>query len=196
MSDAADVEIRRGTPEQKEELTATVATSFHPLSVCEWLVPDPQERTQRFQPYFGIVTEHALQHGIVEYTPGYSGVAVWLDAPFPDIDDYEAKLAAATGPWVERFNKLDEEFHHAHPMERPHGYLAFLGVLEPHQGHGIGTALLNHRLAQYDAEGKPAYLESSNPRSRRLYERVGFSRCNPDLDLPGDAMTPMWRDPR
>lgn len=196
MSDAADVEILRGRPEQQEELTRTVATSFHPLDVCQWLVPDPQERAERFQPYFGIVTEHALRHGIVEYTPGFTGVAVWLKAPFPDIDDYDEKLAAAAGPWLERFQALDEQFHHAHPMDAPHGYLAFLGVLEGHQGKGIGTALLNHRLAEFDAEGLPTYLESSNPRSLRLYERVGYRRVNPDLDLPyqGEPMTPVWRD--
>jgi len=34
--------------------------------------------------------------------------------------------------------------------------------------------LLQTAIARCDAEGLPAYLESTNPRNRPLYERHGF----------------------
>lgn len=159
------------------------------------MIPDPQERAERLPAFFGIVIGHALEHGTVEYTPGYTGVAVWLDVPFPDIPDYDERLAAACGPWSERFRQLDEAFHKVHPTDQEHGYLAFLGVLKEFQGNGIGAALMRHRLAELDRAGRPSYLEASNARSRRFYQRLGYCDCGPDLGLPydGEQLQPIWR---
>jgi ribosomal protein S18 acetylase RimI-like enzyme len=189
--------ILRATPADREAVAATIATSFHQLDLNQWLIPDPQERAERLPVFFGIVTGHALEHGTVLYTPGFAGVAVWLDFPFPDIPEYDERLAAACGPWADRFRMLDQEFHKLHPTDREHGYLCFLGVLEAHQGRGMGTALMRHRLAELDAAGKPSYLEASNARSRRFYQRLGYRDCAPQLDLPydGEQMYPVWRDP-
>ncbi len=59
---------------------------------------------------------------------------------------------------------------------------------------GIGGRLLSFGVARVDAEGMPAYLESSNPRNIGLYERHGF-RVTRVLDLPGGAptATAMWK---
>jgi len=62
----------------------------------------------------------------------------------------------------------------AHRPTHPHWYLTDLAVGEDARGHGVGTALLRHRLAVVDAAGCDAYLEATTPGSRRLYERLGF----------------------
>jgi ribosomal protein S18 acetylase RimI-like enzyme len=49
-----------------------------------------------------------------------------------------------------------------------------IGVDPVRQGRGLGSALLKHGLGQCDAQGLPAYLESSNPKNVPLYERHGF----------------------
>jgi GNAT superfamily N-acetyltransferase len=79
-------------------------------------------------------------------------------------------------------------------------YLAFLAVLAimPNaQGQGWGSALLTHRHTELDELGRPAYLEASNTRSRKLYEATGYRDCAPPLNLPyqGEPMFPMWRAP-
>ena len=57
--------------------------------------------------------------------------------------------------------------------------------------------LLAENLAQIDAEGVPAFLESSNPVNDRRYERLGFVRCGEfELGEDGPGVTQMWRDPR
>ncbi|GAA4909361.1 hypothetical protein GCM10023223_29220 [Stackebrandtia albiflava] len=81
-----------------------------------------------------------------------------------------------------------------HPVGEPHLYLAVMGVVSDRRGHGIGTALLRHRLQRADRDGIGTYLEAGSPRSRALYLRHGFA----DLGHPvriADAppLQPMWR---
>ena len=59
------------------------------------------------------------------------------------------------------------EMERRHPRE-PHHYLALIGTDPAHQGRGIGTALLEPVLARCDAEGLPAYLESSKALERAV----------------------------
>ena len=57
-------------------------------------------------------------------------------------------------------------------------------------------ALLAHNLTTIDAEGMPAYLESTNGANDKRYEALGFRRVGsfsrPDGQL---AISTMWRDP-
>jgi ribosomal protein S18 acetylase RimI-like enzyme len=64
-----------------------------------------------------------------------------------------------------------------HPKE-PHWYL-FMLVTDPEvQRRGVGTALLEHALAQVDAEGVPAYLETQKEDNLAYYRRFGFELVN------------------
>jgi hypothetical protein len=51
-------------------------------------------------------------------------------------------------------------------------------------------------LERIDAEGAPAFLESSNPVNTPRYERLGFSVCG-EFELPEDGpnVAQMWREP-
>ncbi len=84
----------------------------------------------------------------------------------------------------------------AHPRE-PHYYLESLGTRADQQGKGAGSAVLEPMLERCDAEGVPAYLESSNPRNVPFYARHGFVERGP-LRMPKGAppMMTMWREPR
>ncbi len=61
-----------------------------------------------------------------------------------------------------------------HPTT-PHWYLPWLAVPPALQGGGLGSSLLAECLADIDASGLPAYLETPNPRTVPLYERHGFA---------------------
>jgi ribosomal protein S18 acetylase RimI-like enzyme len=82
-----------------------------------------------------------------------------------------------------------------HPHE-PHWYLAMIGVDPVRQGQGLGSALLKKGLERCDADGLPAYLESSNPKNVPLYERHGFEVMG--LIQPADfpPLYPMFRPAR
>jgi GNAT superfamily N-acetyltransferase len=92
--------------------------------------------------------------------------------------------------------KLLELFEAARPASPPHYYLSLLGSDPARRGNGYGMALLDHTLAQIDAEGMPAYLESSNPDNDARYERRGFRRFG-EFKRPdgGHTVAKMWREP-
>jgi len=83
-----------------------------------------------------------------------------------------------------------------HPKER-HYYLLAIGVDPPRQGQGVGSTLLQPMVERLDAEGVPAYLESSKERNIPLYERFGFKIAQ-EYPLPdnGPPLWAMWREPR
>jgi GNAT superfamily N-acetyltransferase len=82
-----------------------------------------------------------------------------------------------------------------HRPRRPHWYLADVAVSASARGLGVGSALLEHRLAQVDRERLPAYLEATTEGSRRLYERFGFRALGP-VPVRGPRPTAMLREPR
>ncbi len=71
-----------------------------------------------------------------------------------------------------------------------------VGVEPERQGRGVGSALLREVLTQCDAEGLPAYLESSNERNLTLYRRHGFEVIEElRLGRSGPLLWLMWREP-
>ena len=92
------------------------------------------------------------------------------------------------GEMMQVFEQMDRY----HPKE-PCWYLPLIGVDPAHQGRGCGSALLQYALAQCDADGLPAYLESSNPRNISLYLRHGFEIIGNIQAGSSPTMTPMLR---
>ena len=58
--------------------------------------------------------------------------------------------------------------------------LAGIQLLPAHQGHGIGTHLVEQFLVEARVAGVPARIsvEKDNPRARALYERLGFAKVD------------------
>jgi hypothetical protein len=58
-------------------------------------------------------------------------------------------------------------------------------------------ALLAENLARIDAEGRPAYLESTNAANLDRYRSAGFADLG-GFELPdgGPTVVTMWRDAR
>lgn len=88
-----------------------------------------------------------------------------------------------------------EDMIRYHPQE-PHWYLPFIGVEPAHQGHGLGALLLQPILAQCDAKGLPAYLESTNPRNQTFYECQGFKALGEIRAGSCPPIVPMLRPAR
>jgi GNAT superfamily N-acetyltransferase len=185
-------------PADLDALSGVIAAAFHDLPPSRWLVADEAARREIFPGYFRLFVEYALAAGVVDTVPGRGAVALWLpggpDAGPPPAD-YDARLAALTGPWAERFAVFDDALDRRHPGAR-HQHLAMIAVRPGGQGAGTGTALLLARHQVLDRGGVPAYLEASSDRARQLYLRHGYADHGPPIDLPGGPpMYPMWRDP-
>jgi hypothetical protein len=59
----------------------------------------------------------------------------------------------------------------------------------------LGSALLAQVLAGVDADGMPAYLESSSERNLALYGRHGFEVTSEVVIPGGPRIWPMWPQP-
>jgi GNAT superfamily N-acetyltransferase len=190
---AANVEIIAGDQDAAPVAADIIADAFEALDVTHWLVPDSSRRRGVLERNMLIWTTHASKHGMIHLTSDHSGVAVWFPVtePPPEPDDYAERLAAACGPWTDRFRQLDEAFEAHHPHD-PHHHLAFLAIRPGHQGRGIGTALLNHHHEMYPDVAD--YLEASSWSSRALYLRHDFADRGPFF-LPdgGPPLWAMWR---
>lgn len=128
-------------------------------------------------------------------------MALWIPPGRPELRPEDEKrlpslLAEQLGDGAARALETFERFEAAHPEREPHYYLSLLGTNPDHSGKGLGIGLLADGLARIDAEGMPAFLESSNPINTPRYERLGFAVCG-EFDLPDDgpSVSQMWRDP-
>lgn len=73
-----------------------------------------------------------------------------------------------------------------------HWYLHMVGASPERQGLGIGSKLLQHGLERIDTS-EPAYLESSNDGTSRLYRKFGFETAGTIKLWPGYSIDRMWR---
>jgi ribosomal protein S18 acetylase RimI-like enzyme len=194
--------VNRATLGDARSIAALLSDAFQDDPVSGWLIPDPAARRRRHMRFFLPFVEHALRDGEVQlhYDNGYAGAALWLEAGDKDGQaggpDME-KLREALGPdGFDRFLVLGDLMHKHHPVGVRHAYLTFVGVPPERQQEGIGRLLLETKLVQLDQAGTPAYLESSSPRSRYLYLRLGFRPLGDPFTLPGGPpMYPLWREP-
>ena len=90
---------------------------------------------------------------------------------------------------------LGDALEKAHPREQ-HFYLFFMAVDPRFQGKGLGSAIVDATLRHIDQAGMPAYLENSNPRNARLYERAGFVARSNISPKGAPPLIPMWRTTR
>ncbi|NJP35817.1 GNAT family N-acetyltransferase [Micromonospora thermarum] len=195
----AQAAIRRATPSDIDRLSTLMADAFLIAPVGDWLIPGLATRRKVYIDYFDIFIRHGLRHGMVEVNDNLTGAAIWFpqNHTTPEPDDYDTQLAAACGPWTDRFKLLDDTLAQQHPAGVLHHYLAFLAVAPNAQSRGIGSALLERHHRWLDRNGIPAFLEASEPRNRDLYLRHGY-QANKPFHLPQDGppLWPMWRDPK
>ncbi len=193
--------IRPARTADRDAVARLIGVAFMADPVSGWVFPDEDHRRAVHAPFFGVFVDMALRHGWVDVAGDYAGAALWLSATGkedPAADDAGEEMAAELVRIAgsERGGMVGRLTEQVHPTE-PHYYLPIIGVHPDHRGGGIGAALITRVTERCDREGVAAYLEASNPRSKALYERLGFVFTGTTVDLPdGPPMWPMWREPR
>jgi ribosomal protein S18 acetylase RimI-like enzyme len=190
------------TEEDVDAITETVTLAFLDDPIWRVALARPDGSTSHLRPYWRVFVESAVHRGTAYITAGASSVALWTAPGEPELSEEDESRAAgmleqALPP--ESFAALEtiyQRFEDAHPHE-PHAYLGFLATHPDYRGRGIAQQLLAENLADLDARGIPAYLESSNPVNDHRYERAGFHRIGRFNAVLNDAsISTMWRDPR
>ena len=171
--------------------------------VFGWLMQGRSDLQRRLTTVFTAFATGAVHKpdGQILVTDDRAAASIWLPprgwrTPVSELVQQGPDLVRAFGPRTVRALRLLTRVEKHHPDE-PHWYLEAIGVVPDARGKGIGPKVLVPVLDRCDADGVPAYLESSNPRNISFYERHGFVR-RPLFPLPAGCpvITPMWRDPR
>jgi GNAT superfamily N-acetyltransferase len=197
------VVIRTAGEGDRELVVRLLDEAFQDDPVSGWVFPDDEYRRTKHPELMAAFTGIVLAEGRIDVTEDGTACALWLSVPADDSaddhaeDDGPAQVRAAVDPENERIELIGRLTADVHTGGRAHAYLWMIGVAPERQGEGLGSALITSVLDRCDREGLPAYLEASNARSRKLYERLGFAVVDRPLDLPdGPRMWPMWREPQ
>uniref|UniRef100_A0AAU3GSS1 GNAT family N-acetyltransferase n=1 Tax=Streptomyces sp. NBC_01401 TaxID=2903854 RepID=A0AAU3GSS1_9ACTN len=194
------VRVRQADQGDRDRIVRILEEAFHHDPVSSWIFPDEDHRRAVHGKFLGVFADVALDNGRVDLLEDGAATALWLSVPAgaPEgEDDTPALMRETADPDNERAELVGRLTGAVHPHDRAHAYLLMIGVSPERQGEGIGEALMRGVLEQCDREGTPAYLEASSPRSRGLYERLGFTFMGRTVDLPeGPPMWPMWREPQ
>ena len=188
-----------------DAVTETIALAFRDDPVWGPALSAHDGGTDHLAAFWRFFVEGAISHHNVFLQEGPAGeaatVAVWLP---PGVDELTGEQEAQVDALMERtltperfaaYQRLWELFEESHPHAAPHMYLSLLATHPKHRGRGIGQRLLAETLERFDAEGLPAYLESTNPANDHRYERAGFRPVGGFRSvLDGAAVTTMWRD--
>ncbi len=209
------IDVRPARRTDVTDLARVLGRAFEDDPVFCWLQPDPGTRRAALPAFFGALTRHqylaggGVQVAAAEARVGAAalgtaalGAAALWDPPGrepPSPRRQIAMLPAVIRTFRGRLGiarALSEQMKAQHP-EEPHWYLAMIGSDPRVRGSGFGNALLRSRLDRCDAEGSPAYLESSNPDNIGYYHRFGFDVTG-EIPMPGGgpSLWPMWRQPR
>ena len=186
--------IRNAGPDDLEGLTRLMTEAFADDPLWRWAFPN-----LGLEPWWRFLLASALRYPHVWIAGDFAAASVWIPPGGHELTDEEEQrveplLREVAGERADDILALLERFDAAHPHDEEHYYLSLLGTARAHRGNGIGMALLAENLAAIDAEGRAAYLESSNPANDRRYEGVGFRRAG-EFSTPDGAhhVTTMWR---
>ena len=192
-------EPRKAKPADVPALATALARAFDDDPVIGWVFPDAGRRPRYAERLFAMRLRDLIRQQET-YTLANRGGALWAvpgewKVPVLEQARMVVRLARGLGARAPRILSGLHEVETRHPRA-PHYYLAVLGVDPDDQGRGMGSALMGPVLAACDADGVPAYLESSKERNVDFYARHGF-RVTDELRLPaGPPVWLMWRDPR
>lgn len=197
------IEVRKAGPPDVPALTGVLARAFDDDPMANWFVAQDKRREERLAHMHRVELEKiSLPHGEVYTTAGLQGAALWAPpgrwkmGTLQQLMLLPAMLRAVTLRRVPKVLHGIDAVEKKHPST-PHWYLFVLGTDTPHQGKGVGSALLRPVLDRCDREGTPAYLESSKEKNLPLYERHGF-RVTAEMIVPhgGPKIWLMWRKPQ
>jgi ribosomal protein S18 acetylase RimI-like enzyme len=207
MSDARhEMLARAANPRRARQadvipLAKLFAAAFLADPVMDWIARPGAERPQGLERFFHwLLAVRAIPFSEVWMADEASVCAAWLppDAPaspgglLEQISLLPMFIRLCGFSRLLRGQAMADAMEKNHPHAR-HYYLAFIAVAPQFQGMGLGSALMQATLKSVDASGVRAYLDNSNPKNTRLYERCGFVTQKNIAPAAAPPLVGMWR---
>jgi ribosomal protein S18 acetylase RimI-like enzyme len=205
MMQRLPIVTRPATAADRPIAATLLARAFIDDPALSFLFTDPADRPRRLARFFALITSidstPALWTLAGDEKGAESAVALWR--PPGSWRTSPAAMLINALPLIRIFGwslrralamQGQIEAHHPHP---PHWYLQFVGCVPERQGRGLGGAVIRARLAQCDADGVPAALETATPANVGIYEALGFAVTGTyRISGGGPEFWSMWREPR
>lgn len=184
-------------PEDRDRLIKTAVLAFATDPMARWISDKADAFLGSVGEFFDGFGGRAFEHGTAWTANDGEAVAMWLPPGVePDAEKMMGVLSGnAPSQKLEEMMVVLGQMEHFHPQEE-HWYLPIIGCDPLYLGRGLGGMLMKAALERVDAEGMPAYLESSNPRNVSLYERHGFEVIGEIQHGSSPVMLPMYRAAR
>ncbi|MFL6206905.1 MAG: GNAT family N-acetyltransferase [Acidimicrobiales bacterium] len=197
-------DVRPATPADRGKLADSLASAFREDPLFGWMIgagPDKalEPKMRIFFDAF-LKLDLAREHLVFTDEDGV-GAAIWKapnkwKMPTGDLVRSLPAVLRVFGTKGPRMMGALSAIEKVHPKEE-HYYLEVLGTRGDTQSKGVGSAVISHMLDRCDAEGMPAYLESSNPRNIPFYARHGFETTGEiECGKGAPTVTAMWRTAR
>src|SRR5260370_13757896 len=165
-------EVLRLAEQDNERASEALARAFYTDPMVQCLVPNDAKRTHLLPSFFGLVVRYCLRYGEVYTTSALEGAACWLTPGNTtptfarilrtgvDVSPLDFRLAGLL-----RILQISAYTDAAHARAAPgqHWDLWALGVDPPHQGQGMGCALIHPELARADPYRLPPYPPTKTP---------------------------------
>jgi ribosomal protein S18 acetylase RimI-like enzyme len=192
---------RRATENDAAVLSRLFAAAFTADPVFNWIArPGPRRARVLEQFFFWLLKTRAIPFGEVWMSTDTNVCAAWLPPGTPASPGgfYEQMrllplfVRLCGFPRLMRGSAMADAMEKNHPHE-DHYYLSFIAVAPRLQGLGLGGVMLEATVKRADEMGVPAYLENSNPRNTKLYERAGFVARKNIAPQGAPPLIGMWR---
>jgi len=182
-------------------LAQLLAAAFQTDPVMDYIArPGPKRAEGLRQFFYWLLTIRTLPYGETWMSEDASACSVWLPSGtqaspggfFEQLKLIPMFLRLCGLARVGRGSAMGDAMEKNHPHD-PHYYLAFVAVAPRLQGLGLGGTILESTIKRIDDACASAYLENSNPKNTRLYERMGFV-ARKNISPPGaPPLIAMWR---
>ncbi|MFZ4690427.1 MAG: GNAT family N-acetyltransferase [Polymorphobacter sp.] len=196
--------VRPAADADRSAVADVLARAFIDDPAMAYLFRDAADRPRRLRKFFDLIGSADADAGQWDVAIGPQGApvatAMWRppglwQTPATAMLRLLPRLVGAFGLALPRALALQSvmEAHHPHT---PHWYLQFTGCVPEHQGKGYGGAAIRARLAQCDAQGLPAALETATESNLGFYQALGFAIADTYDIKGGPTFWTMWREPR
>jgi ribosomal protein S18 acetylase RimI-like enzyme len=198
------IKVRAAAGSDRAATANVLARAFIDDPAMAYLFPDAAGRSARLERFFATVTRMEASTDYWSLALDPAGIPVsaslwrppgqWV-TPASAMLRLLPRLISTFGIGLPRALALQSRLESHHP-HAPHWYLQFAGCVPAVQGRGYGGAAIRARLAECDAKGLPAALETATPSNLGLYQSLGFVISGSHQIRNGPTFWNMWREPR
>ena len=196
------IAVRAATIADRAVVATLLARAFVADPALGFIFPDVASRPRRLRAFFDLIVRSeadpadwciAADAGVPAAVTIWRKPGAWRTPPSAMLR-LIVPMIATFGTALPRALRLQGLLEAHHPAD-PHWYLEFAGCDPARHGRGFGGAAIRARLAETDAAGVSAALETANEANIAIYTALGFRVTGDFAVTPTLRFWTMWRDP-